>query len=288
LLIKSVNQILGTQCNVNDSGNAVHSSQIEQTTLKAMSVITTATQNGITTVTLNRPEQLNALSYELRAAITDTFVSLRDDEVTKVIILTGAGRAFCAGLDLKELGQEGFSQPAVDLHGAVSQVGKPIIGAINGFAVTGGFEIALMCDILVGSTNAAFADTHVRMGVVPGWGLSQKLASLIGASRAKELSFTANYLDAETADRWGLINRVVGPEELLTHCEQLAAEICQADALTLRAVHELIDFGVQNGLGAGLEEERHRSAAHQGNLTADTLEERRKNVTSRGRDINRS
>ena len=253
-----------------------------------MSVITTATQNGITTVTLNRPEQLNALSYELRAAITDTFVSLRDDEVTKVIILTGAGRAFCAGLDLKELGQEGFSQPAVDLHGAVSQVGKPIIGAINGFAVTGGFEIALMCDILVGSTNAAFADTHVRMGVVPGWGLSQKLASLIGASRAKELSFTANYLDAETADRWGLINRVVEPEELLTHCEQLAAEICQADALTLRAVHELIDFGVQNGLGAGLEEERYRSTAHQGNLTADTLEERRKNVTSRGRYINRS
>ena len=101
-----MNQILGTQCNVNDSGNAVHSSQIEQTTLKAMSVITTATQNGITTVTLNRPEQLNALSYELRAAITDTFVSLRDDEVTKVIILTGAGRAFCAGLDLKEMGQE--------------------------------------------------------------------------------------------------------------------------------------------------------------------------------------
>ena len=171
------------------------------------------------------------------------------------------------------------------MHGAVSQNGKPIIGAINGFAVTGGFEIALMCDILVGSTNAACADTHVRMGVVPGWGLSQKLASLIGASRAKELSFTANYLDAETADRWGLINRVVEPEELLTHCEQLAAEICQADALTLRAVHELIDFGVQNGLGAGLEEEHNEVLPTQS--IADTPEERRKNVTNRGRDINR-
>ena len=252
-----------------------------------MSVITTASQNGITTVTLNRPEQLNALSYELRCAITETFTDLKQDDTTKVIILTGSGRAFCAGLDLKELGQEGFSQPAVDLHGAVSSVGKPIIGAINGFAITGGFEIALMCDILVGSTNAAFADTHVRMGVVPGWGLSQKLASLIGASRAKELSFTANYLDAETAERWGLINRVVEPEELLSHCEKLATEICQADALTLKTVHELIDFGVENGLGPGLEEELKRSAAHKGDLSADTLEQRRKNVTSRGRDINR-
>lgn len=253
-----------------------------------MSVINRTTTDGITTVTLNRPEALNALSYELRAAITDTFNSLREDDDTKVIILTGAGRAFSAGLDLKELGQEGFSQPAIDLHGAVRNVGKPIIGAINGFAVTGGFEIALMCDILIGSTQAAFADTHVRMGVVPGWGLSQKLASLIGASRAKELSFTANYLDAETAERWGLLNRIVEPEQLLPHCEKLAAEICQADELTLKAVHELIDYGVQNGLGPGLVEEAKRSAAHKGDLSANTLEERRQNVTNRGRDINRS
>lgn len=256
----------------------------EKESTQLMSVIQTSNQNGVTTVTLNRPEQLNALSYDLRRAITDTFVELKGDASTQVIILTGSGRAFCAGLDLKELGQEGFSQPAIDLHGAVKNVGKPIIGAINGFAVTGGFEIALMCDILVGSTKAAFADTHVRMGVVPGWGLSQKLSSLIGASRAKELSFTANYLDANTAERWGLINRVVEPEELLPHCESLAAEICQADPATLLVVHELIDYGV--GLEPGLREEAKRSASHKGDLTPDTLEERRKNVTDRGRNLN--
>lgn len=252
-----------------------------------MPVITTERQDGVTTVTLNRPEQLNALSHELRTAIAETFAELKDDDSTKVIILTGAGRAFCAGLDLKELGQEGFSKPTVDLQKAMTEVGKPIIGAINGFAVTGGFEIALMCDILVGSTHAAFADTHVRMGVVPGWGLSQRLSSLIGASRAKELSFSANYLDAETAERWGLINRVLPPEELMPHCEKLAREICSADPLTLKTVHELINFGVANGLGAGLAEEAKLSAAHKGDLAPETLEQRRRDVTDRGRDINR-
>lgn len=252
-----------------------------------MSVITTNTQDGVTTVTLNRPKQLNALSYDLRQGIAETFTWLKDDDATRVIILTGAGRAFCAGLDLKELGQEGFSKPAVDVHGAVREVGKPIIGAINGFAVTGGFEIALMCDILIGSSNAAFADTHVRMGVVPGWGLSQKLSTLIGVSRAKEMSFSANYLDAETAERWGLLNRVVTPEALLDHCEKLAREICEADPLTLKTVHELIDYGATNGLGPGLAEEARRSAAHKGDMAPETLEQRRINVTDRGRDLNR-
>ena len=254
-----------------------------------MSVILTQTHNGVTTVTLNRPEHLNALSVELRLAITDTFTQLKDDPETKVIILTGAGRAFSAGLDLKELGQQGFSSDAapIDLHHAVKSVGKPIIGAINGFAITGGFEIALMCDILIGSTAAKFADTHVRMGVVPGWGLSQRLASLIGASRAKELSFSANYLDAETAERWGLLNRIVEPDALIPHCEALAADICQADPETLRQVHALIDFGVSNTLEAGIAEEAKRSAAHKGDLTPDTLDKRRVAVTERGREKNR-
>lgn len=258
-----------------------------------MTLVLTNTVDGVTTVTLNRPEQLNALSNELRTAIAETFVHLKTDDPTKVIILTGAGRAFSAGLDLRELGQKGFvkstdaSAPA-DLHGAIRSVGKPIIGAINGFAITGGFEIALMCDILVGSTEAKFADTHVRMGVVPGWGLSQRLAKLIGPSRAKELSFTGNYLDATTAERWGLLNRIVESAELLPHCESLAADICQADPQTLSEVQKLIDFGVEHTLAEGLTEEALRSAAHKGDLTANTLEKRRVAVTKRGRDKNPS
>ncbi|MFT7246878.1 MAG: enoyl-CoA hydratase, partial [Candidatus Azotimanducaceae bacterium] len=209
-----------------------------------------------------------------------------------VIVLTGSGRAFSAGLDLRELGQKGFAtgddaKAPADLHGAIRGVGKPIIGAINGFAITGGFEIALMCDILVGSNEAKFADTHVRMGVVPGWGLSQRLAKLIGPSRAKELSFTGNYLDAVTAERWGLLNRIVESAELLPHCQALAADICQADPLTLSEVHKLIDFGVEHSLAEGLTEEAQRSAAHKGDLTATTLDERRVAVTKRGRDKNR-
>jgi enoyl-CoA hydratase len=255
----------------------------------AMSVILTEHKDGVTLVTLNRPEHLNALSQELRLAITETFTELKNDTKTKVIILTGAGRAFSAGLDLKELGQEGFSNaPApIDLHRAVKEVGKPIIGAINGFAITGGFEIALMCDILLGSTDAKFADTHVRMGVVPGWGLSQRLASLIGSSRAKELSFTGNYLDATTAERWGLLNHVVEPEALLPRCEALAADICQADPKTLKQVHALIDFGVEHTLSQGIVEEANRSANHKGDLTPETLDQRRLSVTERGREKNR-
>ncbi|HIG39176.1 MAG: enoyl-CoA hydratase [bacterium] len=259
-------------------------------------VLIKETIDYITTVTLNRPEHLNALSSELRQVITETFVALKDDPGTRVIILTGSGRAFSAGLDLKELGKTGLdsSQPnqpvdntarvQTDLHDALRSVGKPLIGAINGFAITGGFEIALMCDILVASTQAKFADTHVRMGVVPGWGLSQRLAQLIGSSRAKELSFTGNYLDAETAERWGLVNRILEPEDLLPHCQQLARDICSVDPATLKTVHKLIDFGWEHTLGEGLFEEKTRNTDQNGDISPAALDQRRSVVMSRGRD----
>lgn len=254
-------------------------------------VLLTETTQGVTIVTLNRPESLNALSAALRRALVHTFIQLKDDENTRVIILTGAGRAFTAGLDLKELGQTGFdtsggSMTAEDLQAVVRGCGKPVIGAINGFAITGGFELALMCDILVASTEAKFADTHVRMGVVPGWGLSQRLAALIGASRAKELSLTGNYLDAETAERWGLVNRVLPPAELLPHCIKLARDICSADPDTLAEVHRLIDFGWEHTVAEGLVEESKASVRHKTRLSAEVLEQRRLAVQDRGRDQN--
>ncbi|MBD3647656.1 MAG: enoyl-CoA hydratase [Pseudomonadales bacterium] len=256
-------------------------------------VILIEKDEGVTTVTLNRPEALNALSVELRGAIARTFVELKADAETRVIILTGAGKAFSAGLDLKELGEKGFgsSKDSVtdeDLAAAVCGVGKPVIGAINGYAITGGFELALMCDILIASTEAKFADTHVHMGVVPGWGLSQRLAALIGASRAKELSFTGNYLDAETAERWGLVNRVLPGDKLLPHCRKLAKEICSGDPATLAEIHRLIDFGRENTLGEGLKEESRASIAHRQNLTTEKLANRREPVQTRGRDQTRS
>ena len=252
-------------------------------------VLITKTKDSITTLTMNRPENLNALSVELRQKLGETFIQLKSDTSTKVIILTGSGRAFTAGLDLKELGQRGMRAPSsnnetINVVRAIREVGKPVIAAVNGCAVTGGFELALACDILIASTHALFADTHVRMGVVPGWGLSQRLARLIGVSRAKQVSFTGNYIDAETASRWGLVNDVFEPPELLPYCEKIANDICSAKPETLREVHRLIDYGWEHSLYDGLEEEISASASLNRDLTAQTLEKNRLQVQSRGRD----
>src|SRR5262249_58026507 len=118
---------------------------------------------------------------------------------------------------------------AGDLIETMTRCDRPIIGAINGVAVTGGFELALACDVLIASTEARFADTHARVGIMPGWGLSQKLSRLIGISRAKQLSLTGNYCSAEQACAWGLVNRVVPPAELLPTCRALAADMLSCD-----------------------------------------------------------
>lgn len=186
-------------------------------------VIRIERDRGVAIVTLNRPEAMNALSAELRAAIHDAFNEIQDDRSVDVAILTGAGRAFCAGLDLKELGGEKAVPEDVrrvtarELREPIEGFDRPLIGAINGVAITGGFEIALMCDFLVGTPDTRFADTHARVGIVPGWGLSQRLSRWIGVGRARELHYTGNYLDAATAERWGLLNRVVAPGGSAAH-----------------------------------------------------------------------
>ncbi len=248
---------------------------------------------GITTVTLNRPDALNALSTELRQALVRTFRELRDDDSTEVMILTGAGRAFTAGLDLKELGGEqpgnaaGTAVVDTDLESALQDFGKPVIGAINGFAITGGFELALMCDILVCSTNARFADTHARVGVVPGWGLSQRLPRLIGLPRAKELSLTGNFLSAEQACEWGMVNRVVEPEALLPTARQIATDILSTELQTRSTVLRIMNEGWNSTLGEGMAIEQAASREHmQRNVTPEAVAERRAKIQQRGRSQN--
>ena len=161
-----------------------------------------------------------------------------------------------------------------------------LIGAINGFAITGGFELALMCDVLLASTKAKFADTHAHVGIVPGWGLSQKLSRLIGISRAKELSFSGNFLDAETAEKWGLVNRVYEPDDLVPAALKLAEDITKTQPQLLRVYKELIDDGFGMPFDDSLKHEIKKSKEHAASVSAESVEEARKAVTARGRTIN--
>ena len=247
--------------------------------------------DGVATVTLSRPEAMNALSRALRAELYRAMIAVDADDAVRCVILTGAGtRAFTAGLDLKELGSTPGALGAANASGgkenpvkAIERCRKPVIGAINGVAITGGFEVALACDILIASENARFADTHARVGVMPGWGLSQKLSRLIGISRAKELSFSGNFLDAATACAWGLVNRVVPAAELLPAARALAADIATADADFIAAYKALIDDGYGLPVGEAMALEHVRSSAANAAVTPDAVEARRAAVQARGR-----
>jgi len=254
-----------------------------------MPLVTIEKGDAVAVVTLNRPEAMNALSRALQHELADAIESADADDDVRVIILTGAGeRAFTAGLDLKEVGTYGLAMGPDGVRGkspvkAVAQCVKPVIGAINGVAITGGFELALTCDILIASTNARFADTHVRVGVTPGWGLSQHLSRVIGIYRAKELSLSGNFLDAQTALAWGLVSRVVPPAELLPTARKLAADIASCDPDMVRRYKALIDDGFALSFGDGMALELERSSADNAKVTADSVAERRAGIQARGR-----
>lgn len=188
----------------------------------------------IATITLNRPDARNALSSEVLRLLPDLLARADADPEVDVLILTGADPAFCAGLDLKELGSTAGNLGGTGADGGANTHGvrgpfprlsKPLIGAINGVAVTGGFELALNCDFLVASEHAKFGDTHSRVGVMPGWGLTVLLPQAIGVRRAREMSFTGNFMGAEEALTWGLVNHVVPHDELLPFTRSLATDI---------------------------------------------------------------
>lgn len=225
-------------------------------------------QGPVALITLNRPEAYNALNHDLSTAIVRTFDELATNESVHVIVLTGAGKAFCAGVDLKELttnpgvlkeGGMGTNSPMVR---ALRNCGKPIIGAINGPAVTGGFELALACDFLYAATNARFADTHARVGLLPGWGLSQKLGRLIGINRAREASLTGNFIDAETAMAWGLVNKLCPSDTLIEDTLATAQQIAESNPQTISAMRSLMNDGDLLALGDALELEGARGIAY--------------------------
>jgi enoyl-CoA hydratase len=252
-----------------------------------MSVILTSVEDNVATVTLNRPDRRNALSGELLTELRRTMADLESREDVRVMILTGADPAFCAGLDLTELGQPG--SPLREMgHGAVlPDLAKPLVGAVNGVAVTGGLELALACDFLVASEHARFADTHARVGIQPGWGMTVALPEAVGLRRAREMSATGNFIDAQTALSWGLVNHVVGHEELLPFARRLAADAASTDQDAMRAIFATYDEGSMGTRRDALQLESEVNArSHRQGIDADQVARRRAAVIERGRAQN--
>jgi len=194
-------------------------------------------EDRVATITLHRPEVRNAIDPAMRRGIQSSFADLEADDGVDVLVLTGADPAFCAGLDLRLLGEDSSQLLRQGGGGSSSPFPprtKPLIGAINGAAITGGFELALNCDFLVASERAVFADTHARVGVMPGWGLTALLADAVGRTRAREISLTGNFVSAEQALAWGLVNRVVPHDELLSTVHGIATDIVGNDQVGVR------------------------------------------------------
>jgi enoyl-CoA hydratase len=245
---------------------------------------------GYAVLTLHRPQAMNALTRQLMSELALAVDELEADPAVRVLILTGAGKAFCAGLDLKEIGSGqgtlGQGDRGVTAHDPVSALERfsgPIIGAINGAAVTGGFELALACDILLASPAARFADTHSRIGIAPGWGLSQKLSRAIGPYRAREVSFTAQWVSAEQASSWGFVNRVVPADELLSTARGMALDMLGAIPAMLQHYKAIIRDGYALSYGEGMALERQRGRAFNGQLDSADIEGRREGVRQRNR-----
>ncbi|MEW5736620.1 MAG: enoyl-CoA hydratase [Thermodesulfobacteriota bacterium] len=210
-------------------------------------------------ITLNRPEKRNAISEELLIHLYNRLEEADEDPAVRCVILTGAGDSFCAGLDLNRIVTDNLMDPRGDGRGLieiVSSLKKPLVGAINGHAITGGFELALNCDFLIASENASFTDTHARMGIHPGWGMSYLLARAVGLRMAKQMSFTAEKINAERARELGLVNEVVPRGFLIPRCLEIARSIAMANPEMLVMYKSVIRREAHETLGAAVETEK--------------------------------
>ena len=215
-------------------------------------------KDGIATITINRPK-VNALNEEAVLEILSRLDEAERDEDVKVVVITGAGeKAFCAGLDLTTVKDINVvkavevTKRGQKLTLAIEELGKPVIAAINGYALGGGLELAMSCDIRVASENARLGQTEVNVGLIPGWGGTQRLPRLVGKGIAKELVFTGKMIDAKTAERIGLINMVVPPEKLKSAVEELAKVIMSRPPIAIKLAKELINNSIETDQRTGL------------------------------------
>ncbi|WP_030616533.1 enoyl-CoA hydratase [Streptomyces fulvoviolaceus] len=237
-------------------------------------------------LTMNRPEARNALGGELISALYTGLVDSDSDPEVRAVVLTGVDPAFCAGVDLKQAAREGEAyfrrhreEPCVQ---QVARMTTPVIGAINGATFTGGLEIALGCDFLVASERAVFADTHARVGVLPGGGMTARLPGVVGQAWARRMSFTGEVIGAAEALRIGLVTEVVAHDALLDRAIELATAVTEVPHETMRTMKRIYREGGEPTIGAALAVEQAISEAHRPDL--GMLEDRRRAVTARNRD----
>lgn len=213
-------------------------------------------QDNIAVITINRPTKLNALNKATIQELHDGFKTLNDDKSVKAIIITGSGeKAFVAGADISEFAnfsvEEGGKLAAQGqelLFDFVQNLSTPVIAAVNGFALGGGLELAMSCHFRVASTNAKMGLPEVTLGVIPGYGGTQRLAQLVGKGRAMELIMTASMIDAETAKNYGLVNHVVLQEELLDFTKGIASKIANNSSVAIAKAIEAINANFEDGI----------------------------------------
>lgn len=240
--------------------------------------------DGVAYVRINRPKSLNSLTKQMMTDLAQAFNSLDADESVRVIILCGSGRSFCSGVDLtsaEDVFKGNVKDVEADPVAQMERCKKPIIGAINGFAVTAGFEIALACDILVASKDAKFMDTHARFGIFPSWGLSQKLSRIIGPNRAREISLTATPILADQAERWGLVNHVVEGSELLKKARQVAEAIIKNNQDMVLRYKAVINDGFKRDLSDSLKLEKERAHEYYNGMTKEQFKKMQEFISGR-------
>jgi len=223
-------------------------------------------ESGILQITLNRPEQLNALSQEVLQRLDEIFHQAKQDRAVKAVLLHGEGKAFCAGADIKQLaplnGHEGleFARFGQAVFRRLELLGKPSLAAIHGFAFGGGCELAMAATLRIATKTAVFGQPEIKLGVIPGFGGTQRLSRLIGKGRALEICLTGRRFTAEEAFHWGLVNELAAPEDLLMRAKALLIELTQLGSIALESILTTI----HQGYDLSLEEAFELEAAHFG------------------------
>ncbi|KNA23138.1 hypothetical protein SOVF_027360 [Spinacia oleracea] len=257
---------------------------MEKPTSENLIMVTREPTTGIAYVTINRPKSLNSLTKPMMTSLAQAFKSLDADDDIKVIILSGSGRAFCSGVDLtaaedvfKGDVKDAEKDPVVQME----RCRKPIIGAISGFAVTAGFEIALACDMIVAVEGTKFIDTHARFGIFPSWGLSQKLSRIIGPNKSREVSLSCIPLTAEQAENLGFVNYVVEGSELMKKAQEIAVSIAKNNQDLVLRYKSVIKDGLKLNLGDALALEKARAHNYYDGMTKEQFKKMQEFIAGR-------